>query len=204
MSYYDPEIDPTIREEEESLLREQEEQQQKEERLAELRSVFNDLMDEREARKELERVASEANEEQAVESSEVQEPTEESAPERPFAEEEPTQEPPKRRQRSGAGKAIVDIISGGILSDPKVRGYYPYLIGFGILIVLYLMSWFGVQRLQHTQQVLEKQLRTIRTEAVTISSEAKQQTNRSNITKRIAELGLDLEESTKPVKVIEK
>ena len=52
---------------------------------------------------------------------------------------------------------------------------------------------------------LSTRLRQARsTEAVTISSEAKQQTNRSNITKRITELGLDLEESTKPVKVIEK
>lgn len=202
MNNYDPEIDPTIREEEEALLREQEEQQLREERRAELRSVLNDLLDEREAaRKEREvPTTGEGN----AESTEGKTPTEESAPERPFAEEESEPEPKKRTRRSSAGKAVGDIISGGILSNPKVRDYYPYLIGFGLLIVLYLMSWFSVQRLQHTRQVLEKQLRTIRTEAVTISSEAKQQTNRSNITKRIAELGLDLEESTKPVKVIEK
>lgn len=199
MSIYDPEIDPSIREQEEELLREQEEQRLRDERRAELRTMLNDLLDEREAKKQPNAENDSADNKLSTSSNAPsdEEPTQESEPERPA-------EPKKRTRRNMASKTVKDIVSGGILSNPKVRRYYPYLIGFGILIVAYLMSWFSVQRLQHTRQVLEKQLRTIRTEAVTISSEAKQMTNRSNITKRITALGIELEESTEPVRVIEK
>lgn len=168
--------------------------------------MLNDLLDEREAKKQPNAENDSADNKLSTSSNEAsdEEPTQESEPERPFDEPERPAEPKKRTRRNMASKTVKDIVSGGILSNPKVRRYYPYLIGFGILIVAYLMSWFSVQRLQHTRQVLEKQLRTIRTEAVTISSEAKQMTNRSNITKRITALGIELEESTEPVRVIEK
>jgi hypothetical protein len=52
--------------------------------------------------------------------------------------------------------------------------------------------------------VLERKLYTTRTDAVNMSRRAKSVSGRSAVVKRVKEMGLNLEESLEPVKVIEK
>lgn len=179
MSIYDPEIDPTIREEEEEAQRLLEQERLKEEQRRELREMLNEVLDEREALKRGE--------------------TTTPAPKQP-AEQTKKNTAPKPRKNSTA-KAI---FSGGFLTNPEMRKLYPYVFGGCVLLIIYMMTWFGSQRQQHTNQVLNRQLNKIRTEAIVLSSEAKQMSSRSAIAEQIAKYKPELKEATKPVKVIEK
>lgn len=211
MSNYDPEIeiDPTIRLEEEELVRQAEEQRQKEEQHREMIRTINEVLDQRE-RREIERrdseraVRRERYSDRERHSAVVEEPTRESvAPDEDEQTQSEVESRPRKRKQSKSVKTARELLSGHILDTPWMRRNYPYLIGFGVMILLYLMSSFGVQRMNHTHQVLERRLRTVRTEAVNMSAKAKSVSSRSAVARRIKELGLDLEESTKPVKVIE-
>lgn len=188
MSIYDPEIDPTIREEEEEAQRLLEQERQREEQREELRTMLNDLLDEREARK----AGKEAGEEADKRTTPAEGHEKESDNEK------------KSKRKGRKSNTAKEIISGGILTNPKVRRYYPYIFGGCLLLLVYMMAWFGSQRQQHTNQVLTRQLHKIRTEAIAISGEAKQASSRSAIAERIAKYKPELKESTKPVNVIEK
>lgn len=195
MSSYDPEIDPTIREEIEEAERIATEEREREQRREELRRELRALLDEQRAAEERERPTRRAR------FSAPQATTPQAEPEN----EEPESEPASTRRSRGrsAGKTAKGIISGSILSSPTIRKSYPYLICGGLLVIFYLMSWFSVQALFHTRGVLERRLRDARTEAVNMSGEAKSVSSRSAVSRRIKEMGLELKESTKPVKVIE-
>lgn len=195
MSSYDPEIDPTIREEIEEAERIATEEREREQRREELRRELRALLDEQRAAEERERPTRRAR------FSAPQASTPQAEPEN----EEPESEPASTRRSRGrsAGKTAKGIISGSILSSPTIRKSYPYLICGGLLVIFYLMSWFSVQALFHTRGVLERRLRDARTEAVNMSGEAKSVSSRSAVSRRIKEMGLELKESTKPVKVIE-
>lgn len=192
MSIYDPEIDPTIREEEEEAQRLLEQERQREEQREELRTMLNDLLDEREARK----AGKEAGEEAGEEADKRTTPAE--------GHEKESDDEKKSKRKGRKSNTAKEIISGGILTNPKVRRYYPYIFGGCLLLLVYMMAWFGSQRQQHTNQVLTRQLHKIRTEAIAISGEAKQASSRSAIAERIAKYKPELKESTKPVNVIEK
>ena len=195
MSSYDPEIDPTIREEIEEAERIATEEREREQRREELRRELRALLDEQRAAEERERPTRRAR------FSAPQASTPQAEPEN----EEPESEPASTRRSRGrsAGKTAKGIISGSILSSPTSRKSYPSLICGGLLVIVYLMSWFSVQALFHTRGVLERRLRDARTEAVNMSGEAKSVSSRSAVSRRIKEMGLELKESTKPVKVIE-
>ena len=195
MSSYDPEIDPTIRDEIEEAERIATEEREREQRREELRRELRALLDEQRAAEERERPTRRAR------FSAPQASTPQVEPEN----EEPKSEPASTRRSRGrsAGKTAKGIISGSILSSPTIRKSYPYLICGGLLVIFYLMSWFSVQALFHTRGVLERRLRDARTEAVNMSGEAKSVSSRSAVSRRIKEMGLELKESTKPVKVIE-
>ena len=197
MSSYDPEIDPTIREEIEETERIATEEREREQRREELRRELRALLDEQRAAEERERPTRRARFSAPQASTPQAEAEHES--------EEPKSEPASTRRSRGrsAGKTAKGIISGSILSSPTIRKSYPYLICGGLLVIFYLMSWFSVQALFHTRGVLERRLRDARTEAVNMSGEAKSVSSRSAVSRRIKEMGLELKESTKPVKVIE-
>ena len=201
MSSYDPEIDPSIRLEEEERLRALQEEQEREEARHEMERTINDILDRRESRERESfgrRPIGRRERFSRLEGSATTEP----------AECEPSTEPaaepsPKRKKNSASAKAG-SVFSGGFLDTPWMREHYPYLLGGVVLLLFYLMSSFSVQRLHHTRQVLERKLYTTRTDAVNMSRKAKSASGRSAVVKRVKEMGLPLEESLKPVKVIEK
>lgn len=203
MSSYDPEIDPSIRLEEEERLRALQEEQEREESRLEMERTINDILDRRESREResasfgrrpigrRERFSRLDAGNAAEETPATEETSEESAA-------EPSRKRKKMSSRAGG------VFSGGFLDTPWMREHYPYLLGGIVLLLFYLMSSFSVQRLHHTRQVLERKLYTTRTDAVNMSRKAKSVSGRSAVVKRVKEMGLDLEESLEPVKVIEK
>lgn len=177
MSLYDTEIDPTIRQEEEEAERLLEQKRQRDE----LRTMLNEILDERDARKESDKTKRQ------------------SAKAETANKERSTKQSPRKKSANTAS----EFLSGGILTNPIVRRYYPYIFGGCALLIIYMMAWFGSQRQQHTNQVLTRQLNKIRTEAIAISSEAKSMSSRSAVAEQIAKYKPELKETNKPVNVIE-
>ena len=200
MSSYDPEIDPSIRLEEEERLRALQEEQEREEARHEMERTINDILDRRESRER------ESFGRRPIDRRERFSRVDAGNVAATSAEEESSEEgaaepaPKRKHKKTSAGS----VFSGGFLDTPWMREYYPYLLGGIVLLLFYLMSSFSVQRLHHTRQVLERKLYTTRTDAVNMSRKAKSASGRSAVVKRVKEMGLPLEESLKPVKVIEK
>lgn len=204
MSSYDPEIDPSIRQEEEELLRLQEEEQAEQARRLEMERTINEILDRREQRA-AESVRSRVTNRRERFSSPAQQ-----AEQNVQMDEQSTEEPSEESRRgkakrlAGEGKGfLARMFSGSFLDTPWMREHYSYLVSGVVLLLIYLMCSFSVQRLHHTRQVLERQLHDTRTDAVNMSRNAKSVSGRSAVTKRVKEMGLNLEESLEPVKVIE-
>lgn len=170
---FDPEIDPSIREEMEQAQREKE--------LAER----VDLLVEQKMRAMLSDKAG------AKSADEMQQD----------AEPQPEAEAPK--SPSKARRAVRSILSGSILSSPEMKKLYPYLLITAALLLLLITSTFYIQKLYRQQSRLDSQIKELRTRAVELSAERVQQTSRSGIVSRARRQGLDIEESLTPVKVIE-
>ena len=113
---------------------------------------------------------------------------------------EPQQRP---KRSSKTRKAVRSILSGSILSSPEMKKLYPYLLAAAALLLLLITSTFYIQKLYRRQGRLESEIKELRTRSVELSAERVQQTSRSGIVKRIEKQGLDLKESVTPVKVIE-
>ena len=200
MSSYDPEIDPSIRLAEEERLRALQEEQERQGAHHEIERTVIDILDRREARESASFGRRPIGRRERFSRVDAGQSAATSAEEN--SSEEGTAEPtPKHKsKKTNAGS----VFSGGFLDTPKMRERYPYLLGIIVLLLFYLMSTFSVQRLHHTRQVLERKLNTTRTDAVNMSRRAKSVSGRSVVVKRVKEMGLNLEESLEPVKVIEK
>ncbi len=205
MSSYDPEIDPSIRLEEEERLRALQEEQERQVARLEMERTINDILDRREARERESAATGRRPIGRRERFSDTSRRLEESAAEPVEREssEESAAEPSHKRKNKKTSSAK-GVFSGGFLDTPWMREHYPYLLGAIVLLLFYLMSSFSVQRLHHTRQVLERKLYTTRTDAVNMSRRAKSVSGRSAVVKRVKEMGLNLEESLEPVKVIEK
>ena len=210
MSNHDPEIDPSIRLEEEELLRELQEEQAREDEERRLMQTVNKIIDQRESQTPQMRQTPPRRERF---SSSARKTYSTAAPsDTPQSDNQPKEKSPqendapkaKSKKKSKSNDTMTEMFSGSFLDTMWMRKYYPYLLGGTLLLLLYLMSSFSVQRLHHTRQVLEKRLLTTRTDAVNMSRNVKSVSSRSAVVKRAKEMGLNLEESLKPVKVIEK
>ena len=191
---FDPEIDPTIREEQEELLRLEHELQLKQEREQELRRYIREefaaIFEAKQNEEEHDEMFSESEIEQPIE----QEPSENQA--------ESAEQTTKKRARRSK-KAIESVVTGNVLSNPTTKKYYPYLVSIGVLLLIYLMSSFSVQGMYHKRQVLERELRQARSRSINMSSEAKSVSSRSAVVRQVKSRDINLIESTTPVKVIE-
>ncbi|MDR2911761.1 MAG: hypothetical protein LBV38_00450 [Alistipes sp.] len=206
---YDPEIDPSIREEREAA-----------ERDRELSARI---------RLEIERYVADNDLVPRVQSSESELPPpwesgpagsgSGSAPESESAmtkeerraqkqrENEARREEKRTRRQAGAAtrrKAVQSVVSGSILSSDWVRRMWPYLLAIAAVLVLYIGYTFHIQMLHLERQVLEREVRELGIEAVERTAERVRETRRSAIVERLARKGIPLEEFPHPVKTIER
>lgn len=180
---YDPEIDPSIREEAEEAERERE-----------LSARI---------RIEIERYARE--QEEAEEKPDEEEPEEEEEDEKDRERRLKREEKIERKAKRAAGskRAFQSIFTGSILSSEQIRKMYPYLIGLAVVLLLYIANVFHLQRLHRTHQKLEAEIKELRIKSVGYAAERTQKTQRSAIVERLDAYGIPLHESTTPVKVID-
>lgn len=208
---YDPEIDPSIREEREAAERERELSARI--RLEIERYVAdNDLVPRGEAQKgsspvtppweqepetdeapkSARRLAREAKEAARIAKEEEKNARREAKRARRVA------DAPARR------KAVTSVFTGSILGSDRVRKMWPYLVCMAGVLVLYIAYNFHVQSLHLYRQGLEREVRELGIQAVERTAERVRSTRRSAIVERLREKNIPLEEFPYPVKRIER
>lgn len=113
--------------------------------------------------------------------------------------------PPKPRPAKRGGRittGVKSVVSGNIL-DSK-RRYFPFIMYCCLLAAVYLWHLISYQSLQrrelnarHTTE--QMRLRAIAYRAIRMNSE-----RFSSLTERVEQMGIDIEESVEPPKVIRK
>ncbi len=181
---YDPEIDPSVREDLEAAVRERE------------------LVDR--IRLEIARYAEEQN---AYVNDDVNRYANTSAKE--TKKEEKRQRRKERYERSQKRaaerkRAVRGVLTGSILSSETLRRAWPYLLGFAVLLILYIGFTFHLQRLHLEAQRLEGQVRELEIRALGHTAERVRETRRSAVVKRLENKRIPLKEFPHPVKTIVK
>jgi hypothetical protein len=191
---YDPEIDPSIREEREAAQRERE-----------LTDRIRIEIERYVADNDLVPRAPEKPERVELEDEEADGETGEISDKKPDAGDSETAPgtPPKKRERKGR-KAVQSIFTGTILTSEWMKKSWPYLLGFGAVLILYIGLTFQLQKWHLERQNLERQVRELSIEAVRGTAERVRQTRRSEIVKRLEANNIPLKEFPHPVKTIER
>ena len=117
------------------------------------------------------------------------------------------EKPTKKRTKNAAKttkKAVQSIFTGSILTSEWMKRSWPYLLGFGVVLILYIAQTFQLQKWHLEQQKLEREVRELSIEAVRGTAERVRQTRRSEIVKRLEAKQIPLKEFPHPVKTIEK
>ena len=211
---YDPEIDPSIREEREAAERERELSARI--RIEIERYVAdNDLVPRSEARSggETRNGGDAPLEEEAPENdvSENRRQTKREAKEAARLAKDEAREAEREAKRAknsaraaGRRKAVQSVFTGSILSSEWVRKMWPYLLGVAVVLMGYIAYNFHVQSLHLDRQRLETEVRELGIEAVERTAERVRQTRRSAIVERLRKKEIPLEEFPHPVKKIER
>lgn len=211
---YDPEIDPSIREEREAAERERE-------LTARIRLEIERYAKENEPRKNETDLQDEQKNGQKIDPK-IDPPFEPDDPDKQREEQELDEKISRREQRyrereekriekarkravsaAGRRKAVQSIFTGNILSSEWLRKMFPYLLGFAVLLLLYIGGIFHLQRLHRSRQRLDEEIRELSIKAVGYSAERAQNTQRSAIVKRLEQKEIPLKEFPNPVKTVE-
>lgn len=192
---YDPEIDPSIREEREAAERERELVSRI--RLEIERYVADNDLVPRDQKETL-------NEHNVDEGSD----TDAAEPAETARERKQREKADKAEMRTARAKerrrAIGSVFTGSILSSEWVRKMWPYLLAVAALLVLYIAHTFQIQKLHLEHQTLERRVRELGIRSVAKTAERVRETRRSAIVDKLAEKNIPLEEFPYPVKTIER
>ncbi len=105
---------------------------------------------------------------------------------------------PSEELKETSSGSIKDFIDGSILTKSAVVQQLPFvlfLVGIGIF---YISNRYRSERVYRDMISLEKELKDLRFEAITTTSDLMYMSKQSEVVKRVKREGLDLIESTEP------
>ncbi|MCU4177114.1 FtsL-like putative cell division protein [Carboxylicivirga sp. N1Y90] len=91
-----------------------------------------------------------------------------------------------------------DIINGRIFTRLVITKQLPFVIFIAFLGFLYIGNHYKMEELMREVAVLNKDLKELRYEAITTSSELMFMSKQSEVLKKVKAVKLDLEELTEP------
>ncbi len=94
--------------------------------------------------------------------------------------------------------SIRDLINGRILTRALVAKQLPFIVFISFFGFLYIGNHYRTEELMREVATLNKELKELRYEAITTSSELMYMSKQSEVLKKIKASGLNLEELTEP------
>lgn len=100
------------------------------------------------------------------------------------------------------GFSIKDLLNGRILTRNSVADQLPFIMYMTFLGFIYIGNHYRVEKLMRESAKLSKELKELRYEAITTSSELMYMSKQSEVLKKIRSLNVELEELTEPPRVL--
>jgi len=94
--------------------------------------------------------------------------------------------------------SLRDLINGRILTRSLVAKQMPFIVFISFFGFLYIGNHYKTEELMREVTILNKDLKELRYEAITTSSELMYMSKQSEVLKKIKVSGLKLEELTEP------
>lgn len=99
--------------------------------------------------------------------------------------------------------SLREVLSGEIFTKPIVTKKLSYILFVAFLAFCYIANHYKVESLLTELTLMKKELKELRSEAITTASELMQISKQSQVERRLHEEGLDLEPLTEPPRVLE-
>ncbi len=100
------------------------------------------------------------------------------------------------------GVTFKDVVNGRLLTKKFVTGQGPFIFFVVCLGFLYINNHYKVESLQNELYVLSKEVKELRYEAVTTSSELMSMSKQSEVLEKVRSRGIDLNELTEPPRLL--
>lgn len=98
--------------------------------------------------------------------------------------------------------SIKDFIGGNFLTSENVIKQIPYVLFLSIVAILYIGNRYQAEKIVRETIILKNEVRELRAEAITATSELMYISKQSEVAKLVEEKGLDLKEAVVPPKKI--
>ena len=121
----------------------------------------------------------------------------------PKATEEKTQEEKGGSETNGSKpNPLRSFLDGTLLTKEVILKQFPFVIFIAILCVLYIANRYSSEKIVRQTQDLQNELKELRAEQISITSELMKESQQSEVVKKINEKQLGLTESIEPPKTI--
>lgn len=108
----------------------------------------------------------------------------------------------KPQGKTGRKRPIKDILDGSLLTRDAVLIQLPYILFLVALAIVYIANRFHAEKVIRETAKTQVELRDLRAESISISSELMHISKQSEVIKLIKEKDLGLVESTRPPVII--
>lgn len=103
-----------------------------------------------------------------------------------------------------AGPSFRDFLNGQALDNEWLRKNRKYLLFLVFLAFIYINNHYSVETLLKEHLALTREVKELKYEAITTSSELMLLSKQSEVVKRVQQAGLELEVLTTPPKILKK
>ena len=101
-----------------------------------------------------------------------------------------------------SGFSFKEFLNGKILDNKFLRKNWGYLLFLVFLAFIYIHNHFTVEALLKEHMTLTKELKDLKYESITISSEFMKKSKQSEVVRKVQENGIGLEVLTSPPSTI--
>ena len=101
------------------------------------------------------------------------------------------------------GFSVKDLLNGHVFAREGISRYWPYVGFLVFLAILYIGNRYHVESLLDRQAQLLKELKELKYEAITTSSELMNMSKQSEVVTRVRKAGIELEVLKTPPRKLE-
>lgn len=106
--------------------------------------------------------------------------------------------PPREELKESVNASLKGLLNGTTLAEKGIHKNMKFIVFLSILGILYIANGYDTERLYKKKIEMEKEVKDLRFESITTSSQLMFRSKQSEVKKRIREVGLELEESKEP------
>jgi cell division protein FtsL len=104
----------------------------------------------------------------------------------------------KKKNAQNSGNMMKRLISGTYISETLILNNIRYVILIAFLAIIYISNRFQAEKVERETGKLEQEVRDLRAESLSVSSELMTASRQSEVYRMVKERGLGLQELREP------